>query len=385
MNKVIITEQVPIKCWCNNIEGSAIEQAKNLANLPFAYKHIALMPDCHAGFGMPIGGVLATENVLVPGAVGVDIGCGMAVVKTNLKNIKRPDLEEVVNIIKQMVPVSTATNPNYPHQIKLADYSKLSVISSDACFIDESMGTLGGGNHFIEIQENSEHEIYIMVHCGSRGIGYQVGQYYTNLAAEINKRWFSQVDEKSGLSFLPVSSVEGQEYWNEMNWCIDYAQKNRQAIINACMTAFYKVIHTVQFDNIIDVKHNYAAWENHFGKNVIVHRKGATRARIGDTCIIPGSMGTYSVIGTGLGNKDSFCSCSHGAGRKLSRTVARNTLDLQSEIDFMNQKNIIHEIKTEKNLDEAPHAYKDIDVVLKNESDLVQVVEKLFPLAVIKG
>ena len=385
MNNVVVSEKIPIKCWCNNIEQSAIEQAKNLANLPFAFKHIALMPDCHTGFGMPIGGVLATNNVLVPGAVGVDIGCGMAVVKTNLNSIRKSDLEEVVCLIKQTVPVGTARNTKNNFQAEIPDYSHLQNISANECFIAESMGTLGGGNHFIEIQQNENHDIYIMVHCGSRGIGYQIGQYYTQLAAKINARWFSQVDPVSGLSFLPFDTPEGQDYWNDMSWCINFAQANRQVIVNACINAFYKVFKNIQCDNIIDVKHNYADFENHFGKNVIVHRKGATRARLGDACISPGSMGTYSVIGVGLGNKESFCSCSHGAGRQLSRTAAKTTLDLQSEIDFMNKKNIIHNIKSVENLDEAPHAYKNIDTVLANESDLVQVVEKLYPMAVIKG
>jgi tRNA-splicing ligase RtcB len=254
-----------------------------------------------------------------------------------------------------------------------------------------SLGTLGGGNHFIEIQKGSDGHIWIMIHSGSRNLGKQVADYYNKIAVELNKKWYSSVPKEWDLAFLPVDSKEGQFYIREMNYCIDFAFANRKLMMDRVMDIFSKwiddnhrySIDKILFEPMINIAHNYASLENHFGQNVWVHRKGATLAKKGTIGIIPGSQGTSSYIIEGLGNKDSFESCSHGAGRKMGRKQAERELNYEEELEKM--KGIIHGIRGQKDLDEAPGSYKDIDRVMKNQEDLVKILVKLKPLAVIKG
>lgn len=229
-----------------------------------------------------------------------------------------------------------------------------------------------------------------MIHSGSRNLGYKVAQNYNDTAKKLNKKWYSNVPEKFDLAFLPINSKEGKLYINEMNYCKEFARLNRKLmmdkvikIFNDCKDFSFPI--KCYEDQRIDIAHNYAAIENHFGKNVWVHRKGATLARKGTIGIIPGSQGTTSYIVIGKGNKDSFHSCSHGAGRKMSRTKARNSLDLDEEKRILEDKGIIHSIRNKKDLDEASSAYKDILTVMDNQKDLVDIKHELTPLAVIKG
>lgn len=417
--KIISTENIPIKMWLNDIEEGALSQAKNLANLPFAFKHIAVMPDSHQGYGMPIGGVLATHNVVIPNAVGVDIGCGMCAVKTSLTEMPVALLKKIFGGsknyhggIRSVIPVG---NKGGSHSKKQDENLMPHVTSEKWRYVEQDallqsyprvfqeyqkalkqLGTLGGGNHFIEIQKGSDGYIWIMIHSGSRNLGYKVAKYHNDVAKELNKKWFSSITKKTDLAFLPLDTKEGQDYLREMKYCLEFAKANRYHMMNKIKEIFKETVENywmtdieglknVTFDEVINIHHNYATIENHFGKNVVVHRKGATSAREGQIGIIPGSQGTKSYIVKGLGNPESFNSCSHGAGRTMSRTKARNTLNLEEEIKKMDDKGILHSIRGKGQLDEASSAYKDVTKVMENQSDLVEIIIELSPLGVIKG
>ena len=381
--------RLPIKSWCHNPEEGAVKQAENLANLPFAFKHIALMPDTHVGYGMPIGGVLATKGVIIPNAVGVDIGCGMCYSCSNIMEWDEKLLSRVLEKIRFSVPVGFSRHIKPKSQDKLPPKNMENPHYEK--FFEPSLyqiGTLGGGNHFIELQEDSEGFLGIMIHSGSRNIGKQVADHYNKLAKELNDRYFSSVLPQWDLAFLPLDSEEGQGYVKEMEYCVQFALANRLEMMRACQEAIYAVfkeIAPVEFDEIVNIAHNYARLENHYGENVMVHRKGATSAKLGEIGLIPGSQGTRSYIVEGKGNQESFQSCSHGAGRKMGRKEAQRTLDLDKEKAALDKLGILHAIRSEKDLDEAPGSYKDIDVVMSEQTDLVDIVEELKPLAVVKG
>jgi len=381
----------PIKMWLDDIEDGALDQAKNLAKLPFIYKHIAIMPDSHQGYGMPIGGVMATKGVVVPNAVGVDIGCGMCAVKTSLTDIDTETLKKIMGEIRKAVPVGFKK-----HKEKQSHDDMPTGEASPSGYICDkeydnarkSLGTLGGGNHFIEIQKGNDGHIWIMIHSGSRNLGKQVADYYNKEAIYLNERWFSSVPKEWELAFLPADSMVGQEYIQEMNYCVGFALANRRLMMDRIVKIFCEVIgedNCNPFDEMINIAHNYATMENHFGANVMIHRKGATSAREGEVGIIPGSQGTKSYIVEGLGNPESFNSCSHGAGRRMGRKQAERELDLEKEVKQLDDKGIIHAVRGKGDLDEAPGAYKDIEKVMENQKDLVKILVELKPLAVIKG
>ncbi len=386
--QVFKKQRIPIKLWADRIDENAMVQAEDLASLPFAYHHIALMPDVHCGLGMPIGGVLVTKGVVVPNAVGVDIGCGMCAVKSSLRveEVNRKSLSKVVELIKERVPVGMEHHAHLCDESLLPqgyDVEKLPYVKTQLIAARHQLGTLGGGNHFMEIQKSKEGDVWMMIHSGSRNVGKRVADHYGKIAKRLNAMWYSSTVE--GLEFLPIETAEAKAYWNEMLWCVDFALCNRRAMMDAMCESLSSVFPHVEFEPMINIAHNYAAWENHFGRNVIVHRKGATRAYNGEIGIIPGSQGSKSYIVQGLGNPESFMSCSHGAGRVMGRREACNVLDLKKEIRRMNAKGIIHGISERRHLDEAPSAYKDIDTVMANQVDLVKPIVQLSPLAVIKG
>lgn len=392
--------KVPVFSWCPEIEENAMEQIDNLVRLPFVFNRVAVMSDCHSGFGMPIGGVLATKGVVIPNAVGVDIGCGMCAVKTSLTEIDTETLKKIMGEIRKVIPLGFNKHDNgqdeclIPYRLLSEMIEKYPVVSKEYNNALKSLGTLGGGNHFIEIQKGSDGYIWIMIHSGSRNLGKQVADYYNKLAVELNRKWFSDVPKEWELAFLPVDSEEGQSYIREMNYCVDFALANRQLMMDRIMEIFKNIIGSdfnnitsKEFNNvdIINIAHNYARLENHFGENVWVHRKGATLATENTIGIIPGSQGTKSYIVKGKGNKESFMSCSHGAGRKMSRTQAIEELDLEKEIKMLDDLGVIHGIRNKEDLDEAPSSYKNIDEVMENQKDLVEILVELTPLAVIKG
>ena len=386
--KIFTDTPIPIKMWADTIDESALQQARNLASLPFAFGHIALMPDVHCGLGMPIGGVLATKGVVVPNAVGVDIGCGMCAIKTSLRveDIDRKRIVRVLELIRQAIPVGFDHHKEMQDESLLPDgydIDNLPCVKNQWTAARHQIGTLGSGNHFIEIQKSSKGEVWVMIHSGSRNVGKQVAERYGKIAKNLNKRWYSQTID--GLEFLPIECAEAQNYWREMRWCVDFALCNRKVMMQHICNAISEVFPNVEFEPMINIAHNYAAWESFGDKDLIIHRKGATRAYKGEIGIIPGSQGAKSYIVRGLGNPQSFMSCSHGAGRVLGRREACRVLDLKSEIGKMNAHGIIHSISEQCHLDEAPSAYKDIDKVMANQRDLVEPIVQLSPIAVIKG
>lgn len=402
--------KVPCYVWSEkgSIEQGAIDQIKNASTLPFVFHHTALMADAHRGYGVSIGSVVALKNVVCPSMVGVDIGCGMCAVKTSLTKIDPKTLKKIIKEIKKVIPTgykkheeeqSTKLMP-LPRDIKYMSHKKqpssykYPIVHAEYNNALMSLGTLGGGNHFIEIQEGSDNHIWVMIHSGSRNLGFKVANYYNKLAVELNKKWHSKVLKEWELAFLPLDSEEGQDYLREMNYCIDFAFANRKVMMDKVKDIFNntklkdkngKSCYGVDFEPMINIPHNYAQIENHFEENVMVHRKGATQAYLTQKGIIPGSQGTKSYIVQGRGNQESFESCSHGAGRKISRKKAIETLDLNTEIKKLDEQGIIHNIKNKKQLDEAMSCYKDINEVIKNQKDLIEVLIELTPLGVIKG
>lgn len=376
-----------IKSWCENPEQGAIDQAMNLAKLPFAFKQICLMPDTHQGYGMPIGGVMATENVIVPNAVGVDIGCGMMAIKTLLNGIDVDVIKKIMGEIRKVIPVGFNHRNemcNLSLMPKRVPGSIIPIVNQEFDSARKQLGSLGGGNHFIEIQKDSEGYIWIMIHSGSRNLGKKVCDHYNKVAKDLNEQWFSSVPREWDLAFLPLDTDEGIAYMNEMQYCVDFALANRELMMdNIC--DIFKNETDCMFGQRINIAHNYANIEHHFGKNVVVHRKGATSARNGEIGIIPGSQGTASYIVSGKGNPDSFMSCSHGAGRSMGRKEAQKNLNLVDEVRKLDEQGIIHGIRNVEDLDEASGAYKSIDVVMEEQMDLVDIVVKLSPVAVIKG
>lgn len=390
MEKVISTERMPIKMWLEDIEENAMIQARNLANLPFTFRQVCLMPDAHSGYGMPIGGVLATSGVIIPNAVGVDIGCGMCAVKTNLQasEVDVARLKLIMSGIRALIPLGF-DHHKQPQEESLMPQGyhleELLVIRKLYAGALKQLGTLGGGNHFIELQRCQDGFLWIMLHSGSRNLGKQVADYYNKLAKTWNTRWYSVVDPRADLAFLPFGTEEAQKYYREMRYCTEFAFANRRLMMERIQGVIAETLPGVEFEPLINIAHNYAAWEEHFGEKVLVHRKGATSARLGETGIIPGSQGTKSYIVEGLGNPESFMSCSHGAGRLMSRSRAVRELDLEMEKRRLEEKGIIHSIRGKHDLEEAASAYKDISQVMNFQQDLVKIRTELSPLAVIKG
>lgn len=411
MQVIPIENSKPIFNWCPNIEEGALDQMKTLAKLPFV-EHCALMPDSHLGNSMPIGGVLATNGVIIPNAVGVDIGCGMACFKTNLKLEDIQGKEEILHhSVERSIPMGFSHN-NDKRRIKMEqkymdkiEYAYGKYIKDDYTQIVEKkafysqMGSLGGGNHFIEVQHDEDANIWVMLHSGSRNIGKRVCDHYNKIAEDLNQVWYSN----SEIPFLPATSSEGKEYIGWMFMALTFAYYNRQAMLTDIwdnMKHYFPNMKNLTTNNSINdcsdflnIHHNYASLENHFGKNVWIHRKGATLASKDNTGIIPGSMGSFSYIVNGLGNRDSLNSCSHGAGRRMGRkafNLEYNTQEHLKEIEDT-MKGITHtkfgRATSRKGKDlgmldisEAPQAYKDIDEVMENQKDLVTPIVKLRPL-----
>ena len=389
--KVTMINNCPVNIWTDNVEETAMRQIENLTTLPFLFHHLAIMPDVHAGMGMPIGGVLACKDAVIPNAVGVDIGCGMCAVKTNWKVSEIPIRlirKEIMRGIRERIPLGRDHHKEAQDDKYLPeghDIDKLEVVKRRQHSIRYEVGTLGGGNHFIELQKDEDDTMWIMIHSGSRNLGKQVGDYYNKIAAALNARWHSVVSPDIRLPFLARESKEFGMYWNEMKYCIDFALCNRRLMMERIEEVIADSLKGIEFEPMINIAHNYAAMEHHFGRDVIVHRKGATLAREGVVGIIPGSQGTASYIVEGLGNPASFCSCSHGAGRVMSRIMAIKTLDMEQEVAQIEAKGIVHAIRSQEDMQEASGAYKDIEEVIANELDLIQVKTRLLPVAVIKG
>ena len=392
MTRVVTTEKIPLLLWADALDDEALAQARNLANLPCAFHHVAVMADAHVGYGMPIGGVLAAKDAVLPNGVGVDIGCGMQAVRTGLSEIDQETLKKILTGLRKAVPLGFKHHDQPRPLQALPDVDakvdmdrEMPVAAGELASARRQIGTLGGGNHFIELQRGSDSRIWLMVHSGSRNLGYKVAGHYNALAVELARNQKDAAPREQQLAVLPASSEEGRRYLREMEYCVAFARANRSEI----MAAFQEIVADAagcdQFAQPLDVAHNYAARETHFGREVWVHRKGATRAFAGEYGIIPGSQGSCSYIVRGLGNPQSFMSCSHGAGRVLGRKEAQRRLNLREEIDKLNARRVLHSLRSRSDLEEAPGAYKDIGKVIDNQRDLIEVVVELQPLAVLKG
>ena len=389
--------RVPVKVWASEIDELAAKQLRNAGNLPFVFKWIAVMPDVHAGKGSTIGSVIATSGAIVPACVGVDLGCGMSAVRTSLV----PDqlegrLPELRRRIEKAVPTGAASHRDDARLQDLAD-SDREILLEGAKQITArdgagakvlrgvekfptQLGTLGSGNHFIEICLSAKHEVWLMLHSGSRGVGNLIAQHHIEVARGLMKKMFIELPDPD-LSYLAEQTPEYDQYMNDMLWAQEFARLNRKSMLAAILREM-DAMWTFTRDAPIDCHHNYVARENHYGQNVLVTRKGAVRARAGDLGIIPGSMGAKSYIVRGLGNLESFHSCSHGAGRRMSRNEAKRRF---TERDLAEQTSGIECRKDAAVVDEIPAAYKSIDQVMADQRDLVEPIEELKQVLCVKG
>lgn len=400
---------VPVKSWCENCEEGAVKQAANLAKHPVVFHHVALMPDAHQGYGMPIGGVIATDSAVIPAAVGVDIGCGMIATETDIPAERFADMafrRAFQEKLKERIPVGEGVSHRETQNWEgFEEYTANNGMRSNLwpSKLDRmNLGTLGGGNHFIELQKSTAldgkgdpaggSKVWLMIHSGSRNLGKRIEEHYHKIANRLCARFRVPLADPD-LAFLPIEEADGHYYFTDMLFALRYAKENRRRMMEAMKETVAEFVPEVNFLRTIDIHHNYAACEEHFGKKVFVHRKGATSAKLDEIGIIPGSMGTASYIVRGLGNPDSFMSCSHGAGRRMSRIAASTTLTVEECDQAMD--GIVCErwhkykgygkAKGRLDLSEAPQAYKDIESVIDAERDLIEPLVRLVPMASLKG
>jgi tRNA-splicing ligase RtcB len=396
---------VPVKAWIKGvpIEDQARQQLLNAAQLPFVFKWIAAMPDVHWGVGATVGSVIPTKGAIIPAAVGVDIGCGMMAVQTSLNARDLPDdLKGIRSAIEAAVPhgrtnhggagdrgawgeIPELTQEVWGGELKprydaiLAKHPKL-----DRGNHANHLGTLGTGNHFIEVCLDEAESVWFMLHSGSRGVGNRMGSYFIDLARKDMRKFFINLPDVD-LAYFPEHTEHFKDYVEAVEWAQDYARRNRDLMMQQIIGAVRNSGHVPTFSaelKAINCHHNYVARESHFGENVLITRKGAVRAREGDMGIIPGSMGARSYIVRGKGNPESFCSCSHGAGRAMSRNEAKRRFTIE---DHKRMTEGVECRKDEDVIDETPAAYKSIDAVMAAQTDLVEIVHTLRQVVCVKG
>jgi len=396
IQKVISKGKVPVKIYTNEVEASAMQQLYNMAQLPFIHSHLAAMPDVHAGKGATVGSVIPTKGAIIPAAVGVDIGCGMNAIRLSINANDLPDnMRAIRSAIEEAVPVG--------YNMHKYDRARESTIRALAGGLDSiirkhkkiysmqkkpyqtwirQIGTLGGGNHFIELCLDENQDVWVMLHSGSRGIGNVIGQYFIALAKKDMGQHIVNLPDKD-LAYFTQGAKYFDDYVEAVEWGQDYAMANRREMMHFILNTLRKKLRKFGITKeAINCHHNYVSREHHFGEDVFVTRKGAISAKEGELGIIPGSMGAKSFIVKGKGNPQSFCSCSHGAGRKMSRSAAKRQFD----IDDVSQQTKGVECRKDKGvIDEIPAAYKDIDQVMEHQSDLVEVVHTLKQIVCVKG
>lgn len=400
--KKVINKGKPVKIWTDEIDENAIIQLENMSKMPFIHKHIAVMPDVHWGMGATIGSVIPSKGAVIPAAVGVDLGCGMMAVETSLTASDLPDNLHSIRIdIEAAVPHGRTNNGakgdkggwdelpvNVIEKWKQLSYRYEEILykhpKAKSFNNANHLGTLGGGNHFIEVCLDENEHVWVMLHSGSRGAGNKIGSYFIQKAKREMERYFitENLPDKD-LAYLVEHTELFDDYCRAVLWAQDFAEENRRVMMDAVVGVLHKHFGNFKFVSLaINCHHNYIAIENHYGSNVLITRKGAIRARDGDMGIIPGSMGDKSFIVRGKGNKESFCSCSHGAGRKLGRKQARK---LYTAKDLAEQTKGIECPKDDERVDEIPAAYKSIEKVMENQSDLVDVLHTLRQVINVKG
>ncbi len=389
-------QRVPVKIWTDDVDARSKEQLSNIASLPFVHHHVAAMPDVHLGIGATIGSVIATHRAIIPAAVGVDIGCGMVAARLSLtaQELDEAALKKVFDQISRDVPVGRAQHtderaltdaalPFEPRLKALTDRHPqlLKAFGKFSKWVNQ-MGTLGGGNHFIEVCLDESQQVWVMLHSGSRGIGNAIADYFIQLARKDMERLMIQLPDRD-LAYFPEGSEHFADYVEAVHWAQEYAMANRQAMLGLVLAALAR--HLPPFTvttEAVNCHHNYVAQEHHFGEDVWVTRKGAIRAGEGDLGIVPGSMGARSYIVRGKGHPESFCSSAHGAGRRMSRTEANKTF---REEDLAQQTAGVICRKDKGVIDEIPGAYKDIDTVMANQQDLTEILHTLKQLVCVKG
>jgi tRNA-splicing ligase RtcB (3'-phosphate/5'-hydroxy nucleic acid ligase) len=397
-----------IKAWIDGVqlEEQAHEQLLNLSSLPFIHKHVAVMPDVHWGMGATVGSVIATRGAIIPAAVGVDIGCGMMAQRTTLTASDLPhNLHGLRSEIETRIPHGRSNNGGVGDvgawnvapwhggskendliehlnalQLIVQKYPKIAQAAERAPL---HVGTLGTGNHFVEVCLDEDQRVWVMLHSGSRGIGNRIGTTFIELAKEDMRRWFINLPD-ADLAYIPQGSELFRDYWSALDWAQGFARINREMMMDAALQALANSIPKpfTTDEAAVQCHHNYAKWEHHFGENVMVTRKGAVFAGEGVLGIIPGSMGAKSFIVRGKGNAQSFNSCSHGAGRAMSRAEAKRKFTMADHIaatEGVECRKDVHVI------DETPAAYKSIDAVMAAQADLVDVVHTLKQIVCVKG
>lgn len=392
----VLAEQgrAPIKMWTDGVEveEAAKAQLLNVASMPFIYKHVAVMPDVHWGIGATVGSVIPTKGAIIPAAVGVDIGCGMIAARLPYQAYELHDLAGLRRDIEAAVPVGNAMHTE-AESMDAGLWGRLKEIQAshpmalpDFGRIERQVGTLGGGNHFIEVCVDKVGQVWVMLHSGSRGAGNRIGTYFIELAREDMRRHFINLPDRD-LAYLPEGTQHFDDYWHAVAWAQDYARLNREQMLRLVLNAVARHLPAREHrwdggEIIANCHHNYVARENHFGENILLTRKGAVSARPGQMGIIPGSMGARSYIVRGKGNAESFMSCSHGAGRRMSRGKAKETF---TEAAHALATEGVECRKDAGVLDETPGAYKDIDAVIAAQKDLVEVVHVLKQIVCVKG
>ena len=396
IQQVLTNQRVPVKIWTDDVDERSLEQLNNIAKMPFIHHHVAAMPDVHLGIGATIGSVIATHKAIIPAAVGVDLGCGMVAARLSItaNDLDEKSLKKVFDQISRDVPVGrgqhddnrvlvAAAKPFEAGLKSLTDrHPELLKTFGKFSKWTNQMGTLGGGNHFIEVCLDEADQVWVMLHSGSRGIGNAIADHFIKLARKDMERWMIQLPDRD-LAYFPEGSEHFGDYVEAVHWAQEYARQNRQSMLELVLSALAR--HLPPFEvttEVVNCHHNYIAKEHHYGSDVWVTRKGAIRARIGDIGIVPGSMGARSYIVAGKGNPDSFCSSAHGAGRRMSRTAAEKCF---TEADLVEQTAGVICRKDKGVLDEIPGAYKDIDLVMANQSDLTEILHSLKQVVCVKG
>ena len=396
IKKVLTSECVPVKIWTDDVDEKSEQQLVNIASLPFIHHHVAAMPDVHLGIGATIGSVIATRKAIIPAAVGVDIGCGMVACRLSItgNELDEKSLKKVFDQISRDVPVGrdqhrderalVAAAAPFASRLEAMTQKHPRLLKAFGKFSKwvNQLGTLGGGNHFIEVCLDEANQVWLMLHSGSRGIGNALASYFIELARQDMERWMIQLPDRD-LAYFAEGSEHFGDYVEAVTWAQEYAMRNRREMVDLVLAALKR--HLPAFDvtgEVVNCHHNYVALEHHYCADVWVTRKGAIRAREGDLGIIPGSMGTRSYIVRGKGNPESFSSCAHGAGRKMSRTAAEKQF---SAADLVRQTEGVICRKDKGVVDEIPGAYKDIDTVMANQTDLVDVMHTLKQVVCVKG
>ena len=396
VQQVLLDQRVPVKIWTQNVDERSKEQLANIAGMPFIHHHVAAMPDVHLGMGATIGSVIATHKAIIPAAVGVDLGCGMIAARLSItaNDLDEKSLKKVFDQITRDVPVGrgqhddkrvlvAAAKPFEAGLKSLTDrHPELLKTFGKFSKWTNQMGTLGGGNHFIEVCLDEADQVWVMLHSGSRGIGNAIADHFIKLARKDMERWMIQLPDRD-LAYFPEGTEHFSDYVEAVHWAQEYALQNRQSMLELVLSALAR--HLPLFEvttEVVNCHHNYIAKEHHYGADVWVTRKGAIRARIGDIGIVPGSMGARSYIVAGKGNPDSFNSSAHGAGRRMSRTAAEKCF---TEADLAEQTAGVICRKDKGVLDEIPGAYKDIDQVMADQNDLTEILHSLKQVVCVKG